>query len=44
MGKGFQGANGTSLLQILIKLTTLGPITSLLKGNIAKIIVIMTLL
>ena len=45
MGKGFQGTNnGTFLLQNLIKLTTLAPSTSLLKGNLAKIIVIMMLL
>ena len=38
MGQGFQGAPaGTSLLQNILKLTTLGPSTSLLKGNLAKI-------
>ena len=43
MDKKFLGCNGTSLLQNLIKLTTVGPNTLLLKGNLAKIIVIMML-
>ena len=43
MGEGFQGAMAHPYSNVH-KLTTLGPSTSLLKGNLAKIIVIMMLL
>ena len=42
MGEGIQGAMAHHHSNVR-KLTTLGPSTSLLKGNLAKIIVIMVL-